>query len=50
MERVERIKALLSQKTAIDAELAALREQVRAEKAAFTAGRKPRKQKGNSSE
>jgi ubiquitin len=50
MERVERIKELLAQKAAIDGELAQLKQQVKQEKAAFTAMRKPRKQRENSNE
>ena len=50
MERVERIKELLAQKASIDTELAQLKEQVKQERAALMATRKPRKQKENSNE
>ena len=45
MERVERIKELLSQKEEIDTELDTIRQQVREEKAAFAKPRKPRKKR-----
>ena len=45
MERVERIKELLSKKAEIDKELDVIRQQMREEKVAFTATRKPRAKK-----
>jgi hypothetical protein len=45
MERVERITELLTQKTTIDAELKALKEQIDRETAAFKKPRSPRKKK-----
>jgi hypothetical protein len=43
--RVERIQELLKQKAAIDGELAEIKAQAKAERAAFDASRKPRKKK-----
>ncbi|MGY3406128.1 hypothetical protein ACVWZV_002241 [Bradyrhizobium sp. GM5.1] len=45
MDRVARITELMTQKTAIDAELRALKEQVSQETRALKQPRKPRKDK-----
>jgi hypothetical protein len=44
-DRLQKITDLLKQKAAIDTELAQLKGQLKAEKAAFNATRKPRKPK-----
>jgi hypothetical protein len=49
MERLQRIQELLTQKAAIDTELAQLKQLVKDEKAAFAALRKPRKKKERTS-
>jgi len=43
LERLQRIKELMAQKTTIDAELKTLQEQVEKESAAFKKPRQPRK-------
>jgi hypothetical protein len=44
--RALRITSLLKQKGEIDAELSLIRQQIKEEKVALTANRKPRKSKG----
>lgn len=45
MERLKRIQELLKQKGEIDHELDQIRQQVKAEKAAFSSAKKPRQKK-----
>ena len=43
MEKLERLKTLLTQKAGIDKELADIKAQIKEEKQLFTAAQKPRK-------
>jgi hypothetical protein len=48
--RTERIKELLSQKSAIDTELDGIRQQLKDEKTAFSVGKKERKKRRTKAE